>query len=297
MLEKGVINKMRVTLLGTGLMGSAMARRLCAEGANVTVWNRTAQRAEALREYGITPCRSAVEAVVAAEVVLLTLSNADAIESMLASEGMTEAVRGRLLVQMGTIAPEESRALAAKIKTLGAAFIEAPVLGSIPEALKGTLLIMTGGDEAVVERALPVLEMLGKQPRHIGAVGQASALKLALNQLIASLTAAFSLSLGLVRREGVDVKTFMDVLRKSALYAPTFDKKLAREIEWNFSNPNFPLKHLLKDVDLFRQVAAADGLDDRPLEGIRAAIAAGIAAGFGELDYSVLYAVIDPQSR
>lgn len=274
-----------------------MARRLCEYGKRVRVWNRTPARTKALVDAGAEAYATAREAIANANNVLLMLSDAAAIDEVLEGEGVAAALAGRLVLQMGTISPLQSRELGARMAELGADYVEAPVLGSIPEALRGELLIMVGGDAAPVKRAHGILQLLGPAPRHVGGIGQAAALKLAFNQLIAAQTAAFASSLGLVRREGVPVDEFMELLRASALYAPTFDKKLKRELERDFTAPNFPLKHLLKDVDLFLDAAGSAGLDPAALPGVRELIARGVAAGFGELDYSALYAVVDPAQQ
>ncbi len=125
-------------------------------------------------------------------------------------------------------------------------------------------------------------------------MGKAAAMKLALNQLIAALTAAFSLSLALVEAEDVEVDLFMKILRKSALYVPTFDKKISRMLDRNFANPNFPTKHLLKDTDLFLEEAKEIGLDIIGLEGTRKIIEKAIDKGFADDDYSAIFAAINP---
>jgi 3-hydroxyisobutyrate dehydrogenase len=129
----------------------------------------------------------------------------------------------------------------------------------------------------------------------LGSVGAASATKLALNQLIASLTTAFALSLGFVQRQGVEVEAFMQILRQSALYAPTFDKKLQQMIDGNFANANFPTKHLLKDTNLFLNEAEAVGLNVSSLEGVRKVLEAAQQLGLADADYSSLFAAINPQ--
>jgi len=126
---------------------------------------------------------------------------------------------------------------------------------------------------------------------HLGEVGTAMAAKLALNQLIASLTHAFSLSLHLVQRSGVEVEAFMDLLRGSALYAPTFDKKLERELKGDYSNPNFPTAHLRKDLALFQAAAQASGLDAQGLEGLLELLKNATPAGLDPLDYCALHAL------
>ncbi|MDJ0662095.1 MAG: NAD-binding protein [Crocosphaera sp.] len=110
-------------------------------------------------------------------------------------------------------------------------------------------------------------------------MGTASALKLALNQLIAALTSGFALSLGLIERQGVDVDKFMSILRESALYVPTFDKKINRMQERNFENPNFPTKHLLKDINFFLNQAEENGLNTEFSQGIRRVIQETIELG------------------
>jgi 3-hydroxyisobutyrate dehydrogenase len=123
----------------------------------------------------------------------------------------------------------------------------------------------------------------------IGEVGTAAALKLALNQLIASLTTAFALSLAFLSQQGVDLEKFMTILRQSALYAPTFDKKLTRMLEENYANPNFPTKHLLKDVNLFLEESEKLDLTTFPLTGVQHLLEKALAMGLAEEDYSALY--------
>jgi 3-hydroxyisobutyrate dehydrogenase len=199
------------------------------------------------------------------------------------------ALEGRLVLQVATIAPQDSRELAAALAERGAELLEVPVLGSRPEALAGTLQLMVGGGAAALERARPVLTDLGGEPRLLGPVGAALTTKLALNQLIASLTHSFSLSLHLVQRGGVEVEAFMAILRASALYAPTFDKKLAKELANDYANPNFPTAHLRKDLQLFLQAAAGAGLNTQGLGGLAQLLQQATAAGLDDLDYSALH--------
>jgi 3-hydroxyisobutyrate dehydrogenase len=126
-------------------------------------------------------------------------------------------------------------------------------------------------------------------------VGQGAALKLAMNQLIAGLTASFSLSLGLVRAEGIDADLFMGLLRSSALYAPTFDKKLNNYLAHDYGKANFPLKHLLKDVRLFRRVTESVAMDSALITTIEAACARAIGQGYAEQDYSAIYEALVPR--
>lgn len=284
---------MKVALIGTGLMGMPMAHRLLSVKVPLVVYNRTPEKAESLRAAGVEVAESVADAVGDADCVILMLTNAQAVEAVL-SEARSQLAR-RTVIQMGTIAPAESQALNQAMAALNAEYLEAPVLGSIPQAEAGELIVMVGASPEQFERWSRLLKAFGP-PRLVGAVGQAASLKLAMNQLIASLTAAFALSLGFVQRQGVDVEQFMAVLRGSALYAPTFDKKLSNMLERNFANPNFPTKHLLKDVDLFLSEAAAIALETSSLAGVKHLLDQAIAQGLAEADYSALYAAVNPDS-
>ncbi|MFZ5467557.1 MAG: NAD(P)-dependent oxidoreductase [Pseudomonadota bacterium] len=279
---------MKISLLGTGLLGSAVVERLLARGFEVAVWNRTPDKAAPLATMGARIAVNAAEAIAASDLTLLYLADRAACEAVLLDPATKAALPGRTLLQMGTIGPDDSRQLAKALATTGALYAECPVLGSLPEARSGTLILMYGGDEGLFARIEPMLRALGPEPKRIGAVGQAAALKLAMNQLIASETAAFAMSLALVQANGVAVDDFMHILRGSALYAPTFDKKLDRMLSGNFAGPNFPLDHLIKDVRLFIRAAEGAGLDASPLAALEAVLSEVSARGHGGEDYSVL---------
>jgi len=281
---------MECCLLGTGLLGSAIAERLLHQGHRLTVWNRHPERCTELAAAGARLAADPAAAVRDAELVLTVLADG-AVTSAVLLEQAGRALAGLLVLQLATIGPAQSLALAQQLEHLGCAYLEAPVLGSRPEALAGRLQVMVGGGVADLQRALPVLRDLDPEPRHLGAVGAASHTKLALNQLIASLTHSFSLSLHLVQQAGVEVEAFMAILRGSALYAPTFDKKLAKELAGDYGNPNFPTAHLRKDLNLFVEAAAAQGLDTQGLEGLQRLLERATAAGLDALDYSALHAL------
>ncbi len=277
---------MRIAVLGLGLMGRAVAERLLKTGHAVTGWNRSPCALDALMAEGMRRADTAAAAVMESEIVLLLLADAQAIGETLPADG---ALKDRTVIQMGTIAPDESRAIARRVESQGGAYLEAPVLGSLPEARGGRLIVMAGGDAALYDRCLPLLRTLGEAPRRVGGVGQGAALKLAMNQLIAALTTGFSLSLGLVRSEGVEVTLFMELLRTSALYAPTFDKKLEKYLRHDYAQANFPLKHLIKDIGLFRRVAESRGMETGVPAAMQALFERAAAAGWADADYSALY--------
>ena len=279
---------MDISLLGCGLLGTAIGERLLARGYRLHVWNRRPERTQTLVAAGAQLASSPAEAVAAGDLVITVLSDGPITAEVLLNQAGT-ALPGRLVLQVATIGPAESRDLAIALQQRGVHYLETPVLGSRPEALAGCLQVMVGGERADLERARPVLTALGGEPRHLGPVGSALHTKLALNQLIASLTHSFSLALHVVQQAGVEVDAFMAILRDSALYAPTFDKKLAKELADDYSNPNFPTAHLRKDLQLFVDAAAALQLETLGLEGLTKLLQRATPAGLDALDYSSLH--------
>ena len=279
---------MNVGFIGTGLMGTPMAKRLLAENIPLFVWNRTLSKALPLQKDGARVCETPNAVFQSSDVIILMLSDYTAINACISMVDKT-SFHGKTVLQMGTIAPDESRQLSEFFNNNQSNYLEAPVLGSVPEATSGNLIIMAGGEEAVFQRWLDLLKKLGKQVALIGEVGSAATLKLALNQLIAALTSGFALSLAMIREGGVDVDQFMEILRNSALYAPTFDKKLNNYLRRNFQKTNFPLKWLAKDVTLMLQTVRTMPIDASVLDAINRLLKKGLESGDGELDYSAIY--------
>ena len=285
---------MTITLLGTGLLGRAIAERLQSVGHTVTVYNRTTTKALPLQSCGIIVVTRPEEAIAQADCVVLMLADAAAIRAVLLTPTSLAVLRSKTVIQMGTIAQDESLALQAEIERVGGSYCEAPVLGSVAEAQAGTLLVMVGGTEGQFVQWGPLFRSLGREPRLIGPAGKAASLKLALNQLIVAEISAFALSFGLVQRAGLPVETFMAILRESALFAPAFEKKLPRLLTRDYQHPNFSTRHLLKDAELFLREASGYSLTTSSLEGIRPLLERSIEQGLGDSDYSAIFEVINP---
>ena len=278
---------MKIAVIGLGLMGRAIAQRLGEQGATVTGYNRSTVAPLP----GVTVTQDLTQALNAADWVWVMLADAAACTEVLCA--VPERFAGKTVLNGATIAPSESRALADCLTRAGARYLETPVLGSTPQAQSGSLQILAGGSRTDFATAKPLLDWLGT-PTLFGAVGQGAAVKLAMNQLIGSLTAAFSMSLGLIQREGVAVESFMETLRESALYAPTFDKKLARMTARDFLPANFPLKHLQKDIRLFAAAAGARQIDTRLIATLDQLLNERAQAGHADDDYSSLFGQVVP---
>ena len=277
-----------IALLGTGLLGGAIGRRLLERGVTLKVWNRSPDKCESLLQQGAVQIKNLAGAAKGCQAVITVLRDGPVSAEVIAELGDLDAV---CCLPMGTMGISESRQLELQVQGQQGFYLEAPVLGSKPEALKGTLLVMAGGDAAIFQRQLPLLRLLSADPKWMGPTGSAAASKLALNQLIASLTHGYSLALRLVQASGLEVERFMEVLRPSALYAPTVDKKLERMLTHDFTNPNFSTALMRKDLQLFVREAGLAGLNAEALAGLVELLTHAQGTTLDEADYSALHAL------
>lgn len=284
---------MRIAFLGTGLMGEPMARRLLKSGYEISAYNRTASKLAKLKEEGADIKSSPSEAIEESKIIITMLTDYNSVCSLL-FDNSGKNFAGKTVIQMSTIAPDENILVKARIEKLGGEFLEAPVLGSIPQVENGSLFIFIGSTNEQFIKYKKIFESLGNRILHIGGVGKASALKLAMNHLIVSLASSFSMSLGYIQQKSINPDLFMEILRDTTLYASTFDKKLDNMLNRNFNTTNFPLKHMLKDANLILNEFSDSGINTALLNGIKEILEKGVNEKYAELDYSALYNVINP---
>jgi 3-hydroxyisobutyrate dehydrogenase len=283
---------MKISVIGAGLMGGAFARKLFEHKNDVIAYNRTKEKLEPLKSIGIKIAETPAEAVENSEVVILMLADANVINSVMINENVLQKVKDKLVIQMGTILPEESKLFQKNFTENMAEYFEAPVLGSIPQILNENLIVLVGSSKDQFEKHKHIFSAFSKEIYHIGEIGQAAAIKLAFNNLIASLIPAFSLSFGIVKKSGVNPEIFMEILRKSALYAPTFDSKLPMILSEDFSKANFPAKHMLKDGRLIEKFASQLNLNTKVINALNTVIEEAVNSGYADQDYSAVYKAI-----
>ena len=280
---------MRVAILGTGKMGSAMARRLGSAGFELTLWNRTLQRAEAV---GVGKVASTpAEAVADAEVVISILTDADAVRAAyLGANGAVKGARGQVFVEMSTAGPDVPKELAPVIERAGAQFVEAPVFGSIGAVESGALVIVAAGSEAAIERARPVLQTLG-EVRRVGELDSAAALKLVGNSMLAGTSALAAELLAAGTAAGLNAEDVFWVLNR---IAPVLNARKAGFVEHRFEPVTFALKDALKDLrlalDLFKRSGATT-----PLVAATEELYERAAKSAGELDMGAITTVYERQ--
>ena len=206
---------MRVGFVGLGEMGSGVARRLLAAGHEVTGWNRTASKAEPLVAAGMTLAASPADAAAAAEVVITMLTDANALESVAGEIGSALA-DGAIWVDMSTIAPDQSRALAARVQL----FLDAPVSGSLTTLAQGQLSIMVAGPRAAFDRVEPLLLDVGPKVTYLGAQGNALVMKMAINLSLVVQGMSFCESVAMAENAGIPREAAVDAVMKSVIASP-----------------------------------------------------------------------------
>ena len=280
---------MRVAILGTGKMGGAMARRLSSEGHELTLWNRTRERAEALGigKVAATPA----EAAERAEVVISILTDADAVRSAFLGEGgAARAARGQVFAEMSTAGPDVSAEIGPQIQRAGAHYVEAPVLGTVSAVEAGSLIVLAAGDEAAIEQARPVLQALG-EVRRVGALGSAAKLKLVSNTMIAGVSALAAELLAAGTSAGLNVDDIFALLSRIAPYLNT---RKAGLVEHHYEPVTFALRDALKDLRLATELYSRTGATT-PLSKATKDLYEQAARSAGDLDMSAIASLYESQ--
>ncbi len=252
----------RVAVLGTGIMGSAMARNLLRAGLAVTVWDRSPEATAGLEREGARAAGSPAEAVRDADVVITTLPTAAVVESVMFGDRVAEAFApGAVWAQMGTIGVEATEQTAARLEKVrpGVLFVDAPVSGSKGPAEQGQLLILASGPDAAREPLSGPFAAIGRNTVWLGAAGQGSRLKLVVNAYMSTLIEGVAEAVELARRLGIDVAALDAAIEGGPLDAPIADAKLHKIATSDYA-PEFPLQWALKDVDLALDAGGGTGL-------------------------------------
>ncbi len=284
--------KPTLALLGTGILGKAMGERLLDQGFPLRAWNRTPSKASSLESRGARIFATPAEACREAWAALVVVADSPALEETVfgprgAARGLAS---GTLLLQSSTVSPQANREASKRLAAQGIRFLETPVLGSRGEARTGTLVVMAGGEGGDMKEAGPILGALAKKVVYTGPAGSASVLKLALNQMIACFMGTLAQALVLVESAGIPREALVETLRESALWAPMLEKKLASTLATGkFQDPNFPLRHLLKDLRLAEELAEELKKELPLASAARGLLEEALKNGLGDLDYSALY--------
>ena len=280
---------MKIAFLGLGNMGSHMAGHLLRAGHDVTVWNRTLSKADALRAQGAKVGLSTAEAVKDAEAVITMLADDHAVESAVLHSGgvLDNLPRGAMHISMSTISVALSQKLAEEHGKRGQQYIAAPVFGRPEAAEAGKLFVVAAGDKSAIERARPVLEVLGQRVFVIGDMPEmANVVKLSGNFLIASVIESLGEAVALTRKYGIDPHAYVDVLTNSLFGAPVYKTYGGIIADERYQPAGFKLRLGLKDVRL--ALGAADAVDaPMPFASVvRDHMLTAIGRGMEDMDWS-----------
>jgi 3-hydroxyisobutyrate dehydrogenase-like beta-hydroxyacid dehydrogenase len=272
-----------------------MAANLARGGFELTVWNRTAERAERFAtEHRASVAATPAEAAAAAEIVVTMVVDRDQVEAvLLGSDGAAEgAPAGTLFVDCSTIGRAAAQAIGAELERRGHELLDAPVTGSAPRAEDGTLTIMAGGTDAAFERARPLLEAMGKLIVHAGPLGDGQMVKLINNAVAAANAAVVGEALLVGARTGIDLDALTEVMGAGSGASTMLELK-AGPMRRHVFTPLFKLDHMLKDVRLCLEEAAAAGVPFDLAERAREILAEAVALGHGDDDFASLIEALE----
>jgi 3-hydroxyisobutyrate dehydrogenase len=283
--------------IGLGLMGSPMAARLLKTGYALAVFNRTKEKAAALVAQGAHWRNSPKEVAEQSEIVFSMLSNSEALVEVAAgSNGVLRGLRkGSTHIDMSTVSPMTTERLGVEYKKHGCFFLHSPVLGSVPQATDGSLLLFVGGSDEAFRNVEPVLKILGGNIWRFERPEQASYTKLLCNMFIAGMGTTLAQALVFAQKADVNPETLLDIISHSALNAPMYQTKGKSILDRNFA-PRFFVEHMLKDINL---ILESGKKLDTPLPAIEAAqklFSEAAAAGFAHEDYSAVVKVLERQA-
>lgn len=282
-----------VGLLGTGLMGSAMARALRGAGHDLVLWNRSAEPGARLAgELGGVAVERPRDVAAQAGVCISMLADGVAVDAVYGGPDGLVAGAGpaNILVDSSTVPPATIRAHAAAARVLGAGILDAPVSGSVALAEAGKLTLMVGGEQADLDRARPVLDAIAATVFHLGPLGSGAAMKLAVNTVIFGLNQALAEGLVLAERAGVARELAYDVIAASAAGAPYVAYKRAAFLDPDGTSVGFALDLAAKDLGLIAELATEVGLGMPQAETNLAAIRSASGGGHGDRDFSTVVA-------
>src|SRR6266481_5997076 len=287
----------RISYLGLGTMGGGMASNLLKAGYNLTVWNRSADKCKPFARKGARLAESPADAVRDADLVIYMLSNDQAIEEVVfGANGVLSGIKeGQIAMDMSTVLPATSLREQEAYAKRGVDFLDAPVFGSKQESADAKLWIMAAGNKAIFEKVKPVLEHLGQTVHYFGKNGNAAAMKLVGNLMVALEMEALAEGLVLAQKAGLDLNTVMEVVKVADFRSPLLVSNGQNVLKRDFS-PSFALELMLKDAGLIKKFGQSL---QSPIPGLRIVeknLASVVDLGFGTENASALIKALEKEA-
>ena len=295
-------SKAKIGLIGLGLMGRPMGMNLLKAGHPLTVWNRTASRADEIVAAGGKLAKSPREAAAAADVLLTMVSDPPALEEVLwgsSSKGANATAvskedaalpalkSGSIYIDSSTVSPDMARKIAAACTAKGVKFLDAPVTGGDWGAKKGELVFMIGGEEETLKAVEPILGVMGKRWFFLGPNGAGQTIKLAMNSILALQVEALAEALALVEAAGLQGEKLIEVMQSSMARSGVLDVKAPNLLKGEYK-PSFPLRLMYKDISLALDLAHELGVTLPAASAAHETYGKVKAAAKEDLDYSAV---------
>jgi len=289
-----VTNLKSIGFIGLGTMGAPMASNLLRAGYPVTVYNRTASKAAPLTELGAAVAPSPKEAAAGADVVITMVSNDDSIAEVYEGEnGVLAGIRpGTTVIDCSTISPALVQRLAKQVAALGGAFLDAPVTGSSPAAIDGTLVFMVGGSAETLAQVTDLFDTMGKKVLHMGDNGSGAVAKLAHNTIVGINNLALAEGFAIAAKSGLPADRFLELVQLGSAGSKAAELKGRKIIEHDFTN-QFSLALMLKDLKLASALTDGSGIPAPMLNLAKSLFQAGQTQGFGDEDLSSIVKVYE----
>jgi 3-hydroxyisobutyrate dehydrogenase len=288
------MQKQRIGFIGLGLMGNPMAKNILNAGFPLTVYNRTKSKTADLESAGATVVDSPSELAKNSDIIITMVTDGDSLKEVLFAENgfAKSASKGQIVIDMSTIGPTVVKEVYAKLKEIGVGFLDAPVTGSTPAAISGSLTIFIGGDKDIFQKSKEVLESMGKNLHYMGESGSGQAIKLINNHLIGMTIQALSEGMQLADAMNLPREKVADALNGAMISSPFINLKMP-----NLVNNNFPLlftvANMKKDLQLALDEAKQGNKKTPELELVVKQYEKAMEQGLSEEDMSAIIKVIE----
>jgi 3-hydroxyisobutyrate dehydrogenase len=277
-----------VAVLGTGIMGAAMARNLLASGMKVRAWNRSREKAEPLEKDGAEVVDDPRDVARGADFLLTMLADTDAVEEAVGGDVLPQLAEEGVWLQMSTVGEGGNERLLRLAAESGVAYVDAPVLGTKQPAEQGQLVVLASGPEEIRERSEQVFSALGSKTVWLGEAGEGSRLKLVVNNWIVGILGVLAETVAFAEATGVDPAKFLETIEGGPLGLPYAQIKGSMMVDEDFPT-SFSAKLARKDAGLVLDAAEAHGLRMSISEAVAARFDEAIQAGHGEEDMAAVY--------
>jgi 3-hydroxyisobutyrate dehydrogenase-like beta-hydroxyacid dehydrogenase len=287
----------RISYLGLGTMGSGMASNLLKAGYELSVWNRSGEKCKPFARKGARVADSPADAARDVDLVIYMLSNDQAVEEVVfGANGILNGIKeGQIAIDMSTVLPATSLREQEAYAKRGVDFLDAPVFGSKKESAEAKLWIMAAGNKAIFEKVKPVLEKLGQTVHYFGKNGNAAAMKLVGNLIVALEMEALAEGLVLAQKAGLDLNTVMEVVKVADFRSPLLVSNGQNILKRDFS-ASFALELMLKDAKLIEKFGESLRSPIPALRVVEKNLASAVSLGFGNENASALIKALEKEA-